>query len=446
MVVIRPCSMPKASSSTLTSGARQFVVQEALEMILSSGLSVSWLTPITIMASISSLAGTVRITLPAPASMCFWQASREAKMPVASMQKSIWFCLCGSLAGSLSALIAMRFPLTVIESLSEASVPSNLPCTESHLSRCASVLGSVRSLICTTSMSGCASRLRKTRRPMRPKPLIAMRMGRAGRAGEDWVRKTRGGDRCRCAVLSRALCALDGALRAAQDRARPRSGGPRGARTGCALRAADRGGAQGAHRHDPDRPPRRRRARDAALALGPRQRAGRAPGSARAARAPRGPGARGARRPSAAAPAARGAARAARRARLLLARGLFERLAALRAQPPAGRVPAAPGGAGRALGARFAARLRARGRGVRGALRELHLRAPLARAGPRRGARERRRYAAARGLARTRLAARAARARAAPGRAHRRAARPRDARPGAGRDQRGAAPRLHAAR
>src|SRR5258706_3870862 len=194
MVVIRPCSMPKASSSTLTSGARQFVVQEALEMILSSGLSVSWLTPITILASISFLAGTVRIHLPAPASMCFWQASREAKMPVASMQKSIWFCLCGSLAGSLSALIAMRFPLTVIESLSEASVPSNLPCTESHLSRCASVLGSVRSLICTTSMSGCASRLRKTRRPMRPKPLIAMRMGRAGRAGEDWVRKTRGGE------------------------------------------------------------------------------------------------------------------------------------------------------------------------------------------------------------------------------------------------------------
>ena len=32
-MVIRPCSMPKASLSTLATGARQLVVQEALEMM-----------------------------------------------------------------------------------------------------------------------------------------------------------------------------------------------------------------------------------------------------------------------------------------------------------------------------------------------------------------------------------------------------------------------------
>jgi hypothetical protein len=67
--------MPNASSRTFATGARQFVVHEAFETMRCSGFNVSWLTPITIIASISSFAGTVSSTLRAPASMCFWQPS-----------------------------------------------------------------------------------------------------------------------------------------------------------------------------------------------------------------------------------------------------------------------------------------------------------------------------------------------------------------------------------
>ncbi len=43
---------------------------------------------------------------------------------------------------------------------------------ESYLSRCARVAGVVRSLTATNSMSGLPSAVRKTLRPMRPKPLM----------------------------------------------------------------------------------------------------------------------------------------------------------------------------------------------------------------------------------------------------------------------------------
>jgi hypothetical protein len=83
--------MPNASSRTFATGARQFVVQDALLMILCSGFRMSWFTPITTIASISSFAGTVSTTFFAPASTCFWQPSRLAKIPVASTTKSIPF-------------------------------------------------------------------------------------------------------------------------------------------------------------------------------------------------------------------------------------------------------------------------------------------------------------------------------------------------------------------
>jgi hypothetical protein len=51
-VVIRPLSTPKASSSTLTMGTKQLVVQEALDTTLClAGSNVSSLTPITNVAS-----------------------------------------------------------------------------------------------------------------------------------------------------------------------------------------------------------------------------------------------------------------------------------------------------------------------------------------------------------------------------------------------------------
>ena len=52
MVVIRPFSTPKASSSTLTIGTKQLVVHEALDTTLwASGSKVSSLTPTTKVAS-----------------------------------------------------------------------------------------------------------------------------------------------------------------------------------------------------------------------------------------------------------------------------------------------------------------------------------------------------------------------------------------------------------
>ena len=45
-VVMKPCAIPNVSSSTLTSGARQFVVQEAFEMMWCvAGSYLSSLTP-----------------------------------------------------------------------------------------------------------------------------------------------------------------------------------------------------------------------------------------------------------------------------------------------------------------------------------------------------------------------------------------------------------------
>src|SRR5947209_18141835 len=72
MVVIRPLTIPNDSCRTLAIGARQLVVQEALDRMRSEGLRVWSLTPRTIVASSLSLAGAERITRPAPASMCFW--------------------------------------------------------------------------------------------------------------------------------------------------------------------------------------------------------------------------------------------------------------------------------------------------------------------------------------------------------------------------------------
>src|ERR1043165_63610 len=62
IVVIRPFSMPTLSLSAFAIGARQFVVQDAFEMILwFAGSYLSWLTPITTVMS-SFLAGAEMMT------------------------------------------------------------------------------------------------------------------------------------------------------------------------------------------------------------------------------------------------------------------------------------------------------------------------------------------------------------------------------------------------
>ena len=104
--------MPKASWRTLTIGARQLVVHEALEMIRCSAFSVWSLTPRTIVASSLSLAGALRMTRSAPASMCFWSDALLVKKPVDS--RATWHSRAfhGRFAGSFSWVIRISLPLT----------------------------------------------------------------------------------------------------------------------------------------------------------------------------------------------------------------------------------------------------------------------------------------------------------------------------------------------
>src|ERR687893_1702221 len=70
IVVIRPFSIPIASCRTFAMGARQLVVQDALEMIVcADGSYLSWFTPMTRVMS-SPFAGAEMITFLAPLSAC----------------------------------------------------------------------------------------------------------------------------------------------------------------------------------------------------------------------------------------------------------------------------------------------------------------------------------------------------------------------------------------
>src|SRR5205823_14758746 len=62
-----------------------------------------------------------------------------------------------------------------------STVPGKRPCTESYLSRCASVLVSVMSFTATNSSACCfmSTAARSTLRPMRPNPLIPTRTAMA---------------------------------------------------------------------------------------------------------------------------------------------------------------------------------------------------------------------------------------------------------------------------
>ncbi len=134
-MVITPRLIPNASSMTLASGARQLVVQEALETIRCSAVSRSSLTPITTMASISSLGGTVSTTFAAPAARCFCRCSRWRKTPDDSTTTSTSSFFQGSCTGSRSAVISTRLPSTYITSSSISTDFENFPITVSNRSR-----------------------------------------------------------------------------------------------------------------------------------------------------------------------------------------------------------------------------------------------------------------------------------------------------------------------
>src|SRR3954453_8263540 len=176
MVVMRPRSIPKASLSTLASGARQFVVQDALLMIVCEP-SYRWsLTPMTIVTS-SPVAGAEMITfLAPPASTCLRASSALVKKPVDSTTTSTPRPPHGRLAGSRSESTLMVLPPTLMPSPSAPTSSGRTPRMLSYLSRCARVSGLVRSFTATISRSlPLAAAARQKLRPMRPNPLMPTR-------------------------------------------------------------------------------------------------------------------------------------------------------------------------------------------------------------------------------------------------------------------------------
>src|SRR3990167_5158215 len=131
-VVIRPRLMPKLSCSTLATGARQFVVQDAAETIASPAY-LAWFTPYTNIG-VSSLDGADCTTFLAPAAMCFSQVSLVRNRPVDSITMSAPTSPHFSSAGSLTAVRRIFLPLTIRLLPSTLMSPGKRPCTESYFS------------------------------------------------------------------------------------------------------------------------------------------------------------------------------------------------------------------------------------------------------------------------------------------------------------------------
>src|ERR1700757_5074434 len=100
MVVIVPLMILKLSCTTLAIGARQFVVQDALEMMWClAGSYTWWFTPRTRVTS-SFFAGAEMITFFTGPRMCFLASSALVKRPVDSRTTWAPTDSQGSLAGS----------------------------------------------------------------------------------------------------------------------------------------------------------------------------------------------------------------------------------------------------------------------------------------------------------------------------------------------------------
>ena len=171
--------MPNSSFSTFAIGARQFVVQDALEMTECFAASYTEsLTPMQIMASASPL-GAEMITFLAPPSR--WPAafSRAVKRPVDSITTSTPWSPHGISAGSMTSSLTTSAPSTEKPlSFAFTSLP-RVPPTESCFRRnaivAASPIGSLTATSSTPADAPRASSARWNERPMRPKPLIPTR-------------------------------------------------------------------------------------------------------------------------------------------------------------------------------------------------------------------------------------------------------------------------------
>src|ERR1700730_6719060 len=177
IVVMRPCSTPNASSSTLTMGTKQFVVHDAFEITLwTAGSKSPSFTPMTKVAS-APFDGADTITNGAPAPRCWAAFARSVNNPVDSTTTSTPSSPHGNAFGSRISSTRNVSPSTEMPPLATATCASSLPRTESYLRRWAMVSIEPRSFTATKSRSAPASlAARKKFRPIRPNPLTPTRI------------------------------------------------------------------------------------------------------------------------------------------------------------------------------------------------------------------------------------------------------------------------------
>merc|ERR1719163_523900 len=122
-VVIRPWTIPYFSWMILASGARQLVVQEALDRMLMSFVYDLWLTPMTNIGA--SADGAEMITFLAPPVRCADALSTTVKMPVDSQTMSAPASPHGTSSGLRTAknLIGLPSTMRVAAASSQATVP-----------------------------------------------------------------------------------------------------------------------------------------------------------------------------------------------------------------------------------------------------------------------------------------------------------------------------------
>mmetsp|Transcript_20560 Transcript_20560/g.51131 ORF Transcript_20560/g.51131 Transcript_20560/m.51131 type:complete len:236 (+) Transcript_20560:233-940(+) len=124
IVVMSPSTMVNLSFKTLARGARQLVVQEAFDKMVSP-LYWSLLTPITNMGASGD--GAEMMTFLAPPSMCKLAFSMVLKIPVDSQTTSAPISPHGIWVGSRSAKNLTRVPSMTRQSPSTSTVPGYRP-------------------------------------------------------------------------------------------------------------------------------------------------------------------------------------------------------------------------------------------------------------------------------------------------------------------------------
>src|SRR3954454_3063596 len=126
--------MPNSSLSTLASGPRQFVVQDALEMMFWLPSYLSSFTPMTMVMS-SSVAGAEMMTFLAPASRWPLALAALVKMPVDSTTTSTPRSPHGSADGPslTSSAVILVLPMTMVSSPSRLMSSGYRPRIESNL-------------------------------------------------------------------------------------------------------------------------------------------------------------------------------------------------------------------------------------------------------------------------------------------------------------------------